>query len=120
MSNFNQLFGVDPVLRKQEDGHFSHATLKDIDSVLVVGRMVRIEGMSVTTMHVVAVDRARRLVAIMEDGHSTHMNSIEGSLYSTSENKVYKYLERIVGNQVHVILPYSPLFKFPLREGAGF
>lgn len=54
----------------------------------------------------------------MEDGHSVHMNSIEGSRYFSSQILVYRYRTEVVGNEVHVILPFERLFQFPLKEGA--
>ena len=54
----------------------------------------------------------------MEDGHSVHMNAHDGSRYFSSQIMVFRYRTETVGNEVHVILPYTPLFRFPLKEGA--
>jgi hypothetical protein len=119
MSNWNKLIGIDPVRPVNKYGHAIESRLLDIDELLVIGRRVLRDGISATTLHVVGVDRERNLVALMEDGHSVHMNSIAGSSYFTSQIMIFRYITEVVGNEVHVILPYSPLFKFPLKEGAG-
>jgi hypothetical protein len=119
MSNFNELYAIDPVARRLPNGTSGLREMHDAADVLVPGRRVRIAGQVASTMHVVAVDPRRSLVAIMKDGHSTHMNSMEGSRYGTSRYLVFKYLTRASGNEVRVILPYTPLFAFPLKAGAG-
>nr|WP_250808215.1 hypothetical protein [Neorhizobium tomejilense] len=120
MSNWNKLIGIDPVKRLNKYGHAIESRLYDIDDLLVIGRRVLRDGISATTLHVVGFDKERSLVALMEDGHSVHMNSHAGSSYFTSQIMVFRYRTEVVGNQVHMILPYSRLFQFPLKEGAGF
>ncbi|MCV9964008.1 hypothetical protein OIU34_19190 [Pararhizobium sp. BT-229] len=118
MSNWSKLVAHDPVSRRNKHGNTVRGWFHDIDDVLQPGRKVLREGISATTLHIISVDRERNLVAIMEDGHSVHMNSIEGSRYFSSQILVYRYRTEVVGNEVHVILPFERLFQFPLKEGA--
>jgi hypothetical protein len=118
MSHWSKLVAHDPVARLNQHGNTIRGWFQDIDDVLIPGRKVRREGISATTMHVISVDRERSLVAIMEDGHSVHMNSHDGSRYFSSQIMVFRYRTETVGNEVHVIVPYTALFRFPLKEGA--
>jgi hypothetical protein len=118
MSNWNKLVAHDPVSRRNKHGNVVRGWLYDIDDILRPGRKVLREGIGATTLHVISVDKERSLVAIMEDGHSIHMNAMTGSRYFTSQILVYRYRTQVVGNEVHVILPYDRIFEFPLKEGA--
>lgn len=118
MSHWTKLVAHDPVALRNEYGNIIRGWFQDIDDVLRPGRKVRRDGISATILHVISVDRERGLVAIMEDGHSVHMNSHDGSRYFSSQIMVFRYRTETVGNEVHVILPYTPLFRFPLKEGA--
>lgn len=120
MSHFNKLVAFNPVYLKNKHGNIVRNKFYDIDDVLIPGRRVLREGIEATTLHIVSVDRQRNLVAIMQDGHSVHMNAMTGSRYFTTNILVYRYKTEVVGNEVHVILPYGRLFEFPLKEGAGF
>ncbi|MBY3432959.1 hypothetical protein HFN89_02045 [Rhizobium laguerreae] len=119
MSNWSKLVAHDPVLRRNEYGRFVRGWFHDIEEVLKPGRKVLRDGVSATVLHVISVDRVRNIVALMEDGHSVHMNSIEGSRYFTTKILVYRYTTEVVGNEIHVQLPFERLFQFPLKEGAG-
>jgi len=120
MSHWNKLIGIDPVSTRNAYGNIVGSKMHDISEVLVPGRRVLREGLAGTILHVISVDRERQLVAIMEDGHSVHMNAMTGSRYFTSQILVYRYRTESVGNEMHVWLPYDRLFTFPLKEGAGF
>jgi hypothetical protein len=119
MSNWSKLVALDPVVRRNEYARTFNVWFHDIEEVLKPGRRVLREGVSATDLYVISVDRERNIVALMEDGHSVHMNSIEGSRYFTSKILVYRYKTEVVGNEIHVILPFERLFQFPLKEGAG-
>lgn len=119
MSNWNKLYAHDPVLKRSRHGYGIKSIMHDIEDVLVPGRKVLRDGIAATELHVISVDKERRIVALMEDGHSVHMNAMTGSRYFTTKILVYRYRTETVGNEVHVILPYNTLFQFPLKEGAG-
>lgn len=94
----------------------THALLRDIDDVLVVGRKVYREGIAEGHMWIADVNREHKLVAVRRPGYTSYGGRMSGSVYSAAVDMVFVYREVPYGNRIEVVVDFPAEIEIPVKS----